>query len=58
MKIMTKKVYIAPRMEVVEMELTSMFASSKPEIGVGGGEADAGDSWSNDRRGSWGNLWE
>ena len=55
--IMEKKEYIKPSAEVIEMEPTSMMASSKPEIGVGDGEVDAGQGWSNRRRGRWGNLW-
>ena len=45
-------------MEVIEIDTVKMLASSKPEIGVGDGEVDAGGAWSNDRRGSWGNLWD
>ena len=45
-------------MEVTEIDTVQMLASSKPEIGVGGGEVDADQAWSNDRRGSWGNLWD
>ena len=44
-------------MEIAEIEMVSMMAASKPGIGVGDGDADAGEAWSNDRRGSWGNLW-
>ena len=54
---MEKKQYIAPTMEIAEIEMVSMMAASKPGIGVGDGDADAGEAWSNDRRGSWGNLW-
>ena len=55
--IMKKKEYIKPSAEVTEMEPTFMMASSKPEIGVGEGSVDAGQGWSNRRRGTWGNLW-
>jgi hypothetical protein len=53
-----KKVYIAPSIEIVECETTTMIASSLPDIGnaedsKGGMEGDA-----NSRRGEWGNLWE
>ena len=54
---MEKKEYIKPEIEVIEMDPTTMMAASKPEIGVGSGEVDAGDAWSNKRRGTWGNLW-
>ena len=53
-KIMEKKQYIAPTMGIAEIEMVSMMAAS---IGVGEGEAGADGAWSNDRRGSWGNLW-
>ena len=52
-----KKVYIAPSIEIVEFETTTMIASSLPDFGnaedsAGGMEGDA-----NRRRGEWGNLW-
>jgi hypothetical protein len=53
-----KKEYIAPQIEVVEIDAMSMFAGSKPEIGVGNGDAEADDAWSNRHRGEWGNLWD
>lgn len=57
---MEKNAYIAPQMEVIEIENASMLAASKPqpEIGVGEGSVGAGGAWSNDRRGTWGNLWD
>ena len=55
---MEKETYIAPQMEVIEIDTVQMLASSKPEIGVGEDEKDAGQAWSNDRRGTWGNLWD
>lgn len=54
---MEKKEYIKPSVEVIEMEPACMLAGSKPEIGVGDDEVDAGGAWSNDRRGKWGDLW-
>ena len=54
---MKKKVYIAPQMEVIEIDTVQMLAASKPEIGVGDGEVDADGAWSNRHRGTWGNLW-
>jgi len=53
---MNKKQYIAPAMEVVEIEIVQMLAAS-PEVGVGDGSVDADQAWTNRRRGSWGNLW-
>ncbi len=53
-KIMEKKQYIAPTMEIAEIEMVSMIAAS---VGVSDETTDD-DAWmSNDRRGSWGNLW-
>lgn len=54
-RIMEKKQYIAPAMEIAEIEMVSMMAASKPNIGFEDGEG--GEILSNDRRGSWGNLW-
>ena len=51
---MKKNQYIAPEMEVVEMEASAVLAAS---IAVGEGEADAEQSFSNRHRGEWGNLW-
>ena len=55
--IMEKKTYIAPAMEIAEIEMVEMLAASVPEIGVGKGDVDADDAWTNRRRGTWGNLW-
>ena len=54
---MNKKKYIAPQMEVIEMEVSLVLAASAEEIPVGGDGNGGGDALSNDRRGSWGNLW-
>ena len=55
LKIMKKKQYIAPSMEVVEIELSELLASSIPDIGIEEGEGT--EILSNNRRGRWGNLW-
>ena len=53
---MNKKEYIAPSMEIVEfvsdivMQISSNLHDDE--------EADSKDQLSNNRRGSWGNLWE
>lgn len=52
---MEKKKYIAPEMEVVDIDTVEMISAS---IEIGEGEADAGDSFSNRHRGEWGNLWK
>ena len=51
---MEKKQYITPQMEIAEIELVTMIAMS---VGVSDDTTDD-DAWmSNDRRGTWGNLW-
>ena len=52
---MEKKQYIAPSMEVVEIGLSELLASSIPDIGIEEGEGT--EILSNGRRGTWGNLW-
>lgn len=55
-----KKVYVAPAIEVVEIEFESLMSTASGETGsagVGDGPAD-GPDLVNKRRGSWGNLWE
>ena len=54
---MNKKQYIAPEVEIVEMEAMTVLAAS---VGFGDEDekTDAGDSWTNRRRGRWGNLWD
>ena len=55
---MEKETYIAPQMEVIEIENASMLAASAENIPVGGDGQGGGSALSNDRRGSWGNLWD
>ena len=53
-----KKTYIKPSMEVVNVVLEShMMSNSTPNIGVRPDE-EGNEMLSNDRRGSWGNLWD
>ena len=54
---MEKKEYIAPQMEVIEIDTVQMLAASAEDIPVGGDGQGGGEALSNDRRGSWGNLW-
>ena len=54
---MNKKKYIAPQMEVIEMEVSLVLAASAGEIPVGGDGNGGGDALSNRHRGEWGNLW-
>ena len=54
---MKKKAYIAPQMEVIEIDTVQMLAASAediPVVGEGGGGTEI---LSNGRRGTWGNLW-
>lgn len=49
-----KKVYNAPAVQVIDIKTESMLAAS---IKYGDTHVDAGTSWSNDRRGDWGDIW-
>ena len=59
-----KKVYIAPIMEVVELEVATMIAGSMnaggtlPGTGWGGESDGKAEPESNRHRGEWGNLWK
>lgn len=61
-----KKIYIAPAMEIAELEVAAIIAGSMnaggslPGTGYGGDD-DSGDfegDANGRRRGEWGNLWE
>ena len=60
-----KKIYIAPEMEVMEIDNEALMISMSAPGGSGldgtspGGSMSGGSADANDRRrGSWGNLWE
>ena len=59
-----KKEYIAPEMEVMEIENEAMMltVSAPGEGGLegtgSGGSMSGGSADSNKRRGTWGNLWD
>lgn len=56
-----KKTYIAPEIQVTEMEMESVLMSmSAPDLGVGDGGDSQGGQYgdANDRRGTWGSLWD
>ncbi len=55
---MDKKTYIAPSMEIVEVESIMMIASSTPKIDVIVGGEGGSEILSTGRRGTWGNLWD
>ena len=57
---MKKKKYIAPVMEIAEIEMVSMIAASAPNIEIidpNDPNGSGTDILSNNRRGTWGNLW-
>ena len=54
--IMNKKIYIAPAMEITEIEMVSMLAAS-PDVDIYDKPTDDDAVMSNRRRGTWGNLW-
>lgn len=59
-KIMNKKKYIAPTMEVMDIESMVLMATSTPHIGIvdpNDPDGSGSDILSNKRRGQWGNLW-
>ena len=51
---MEKKIYIAPAMEIVEIEMVTMLAAS---VLVSDTPTEDDALMSNRRRGTWGNLW-
>ncbi len=53
---MNKKTYITPEMDVVDIESTQILCASN-EVGVSDETTDEDAYMSNDRRGTWGNLW-
>ena len=57
---MNKQKYVIPRIEIVKMESEMLMAASADKtIGYTDREANNNyDALSNERRGSWGNLWE
>ena len=58
LKIMEKKEYIKPSVEVIEIGTVEILAASAFDIPVVGGDGQGGgDALSNGRRGQWGNLW-
>jgi hypothetical protein len=58
-----KKTYIAPEIEVIELEMETALMGlssqgSLPGTSDGGDSEGGMDADANDRRGGWGNLWE
>lgn len=55
-----KKNYVAPSIEILEVEFESLMTTASAETGgtgTGSGFADGGPELANDRRREWGNLW-
>ena len=53
---MKRKEYIAPQMEVIELDVMTMLAASN-EFGVTDTTTDKNADLSNRHRGKWGDLW-
>ena len=51
---MNKRLYIAPDVEIIKIGHSEAVAAS---ISIGEGEASAEQSFANENRGAWGNLW-
>lgn len=53
------KTYIKPEIEVLILEAQTQMMTASPNTppGFGQGEADGSEVLTNDRRGTWGNLW-
>ncbi len=54
---MEKKKYIKPEIEVAEVELVEMLATSFELNEDGGNDGSLSNSYRPGRRGEWGNLW-
>lgn len=52
-----KKVYITPSLEVIGIDTVEIMAGSPPQIEIDKDGEVGDEQLSNDRRGSWGNLW-
>ena len=50
-----KKAYMTPEMEVMNIETVEMMAAST--LSISNEDVDAANQLGNDRRGTWGNLW-
>ena len=57
---MNKKEYIKPSIEVIELESDVIMTGGSNEgtVVFPGGDAGSEDQLSNNRRGSWGDLWD
>ena len=53
-----KKTYIAPEMEVLNIETAVMMANSVMSIGTSDETIDSNEALSGGRRGTWGDRWE
>ena len=56
---MNKKAYTAPTMEAMNVETVEMIATSQANtFSISDETTDADATMSNERRGTWGNLWK
>ena len=55
---MNKKTYIAPTMEALNIGTEVMIAASENVFSISDETTDADATMSNERRGTWGNLWK
>ena len=56
---MEKKQYIAPAIEIAELEAVETILAGSDLKGTISDDNTEEDAWmSNDRRGTWGNLWD
>lgn len=56
-----KKNYIAPTIDIVDVEIELMMLTASgetDEVGTGNGTAGNGPQLADKRRGSWGDLWD
>ena len=56
--IMEKKKYITPVMEIAELEVVEMLATSNKDFNVSDETTKDDAVMSNRNRGTWGNLWD
>ena len=53
-----KKTYITPEVEEVNVEAAAMIASSPVTLGTSEDTINSDKALGNERRGSWGSLWD
>lgn len=53
-----KRNYIAPEMEIQEIELETIVAGSPSVMGISSEKGGESEDFAQGHRGTWGNLWE